>query len=101
VLLKPGTHLISAVCTTEMIVVRGSSNDVSLTIGGVPPIAAAAERADDGVRGGHGGGTLLGKRYVDAASGIELLCTKAGEGVPAVDGMPFSLKDAKLLPSSD
>ena len=28
----------------------------------------------------YGGGTQLGKRYVHEASGLEVLCTKAGDG---------------------
>ena len=34
-------------------------------------------------------------------SGIELLCTKAGEGSLSLDGAPLPLKEAKPLPSSD
>lgn len=48
-----------------------------------------------------GGGTLIGKRYVDEGETIELLCTKPGDGVPAVAGQRLSLKDAKPLPASD
>ena len=44
---------------------------------------------------------LLGKRYVDDESDIEVLCTKAGDGALAVDGRPLVLKTAKPLPSSD
>ena len=53
------------------------------------------------VDGGHAEGTLLGKRYVHEASGLELLCTKPGEGSLAVDGAALPLKEAKPLPSSD
>ena len=41
---------------------------------------------------------LLGKRYADEASGIELLCTKPGPGPLAVDGRPLVVKGAKPLP---
>jgi hypothetical protein len=100
--LKPGTRLISAVCSTEMIVVKAPAGDVELTIGGVAPVASAAERTGSGeVVDGHGGGVAMGKRYVDEAATIELLCTKAGEGVPAVGGSPLELKEAKPLPASD
>ena len=50
---------------------------------------------------GPDGGTLLGKRYVDEASGIELLCSKGGSGSLACDGRAMTVKGAKPLPSSD
>ena len=50
---------------------------------------------------GHGGGAGMGKRFVDSSGAVELLCTKAGEGVPAVAGEVLVLKDAKPLPASD
>jgi hypothetical protein len=47
------------------------------------------------------GGTLLGKRYADEASGLEVLCTKAGAGTLTLDGVPLEVKSPKPLPSSD
>jgi len=47
------------------------------------------------------GGTQLGKRYVNAAGDLELLCTKPGEGSLSADGEALTLKEAKALPSSD
>ena len=49
----------------------------------------------------HAQGSLIGKRYVDAAEALELLCTRGGEGAVSVDGQPLSIKQAKALPSSD
>ena len=46
-------------------------------------------------------GTLLGKRYAHEASGLEVLCTKAGEGGLTVGGEPVPVKAAKPLPASD
>jgi hypothetical protein len=46
-------------------------------------------------------GTLIGKRYIDPASGLELLCMKAGEGSLAIDGRPLEIAQPKNLPSSD
>ncbi|MCB0989364.1 MAG: hypothetical protein R2770_19240 [Acidimicrobiales bacterium] len=100
--LKPGSRLFSAVCTTEMIVVKAPGGDVDITIGGAAPVASAAERDGSGaVADGHGGGTAMGKRYVNADDSIEILCTKAGDGVAAIAGEPMELKEAKALPSSD
>jgi hypothetical protein len=102
--LKPGARLFSAVCTTELIAIKAPAVEVDLTIGGAPPVSAAADRQQSGsssVADGHGGGAPMGKRYVDDADTVELLCTRAGEGVPALDGVLLQLKDAKPLPASD
>jgi hypothetical protein len=48
-----------------------------------------------------GQGTLLGKRYVHQASGLELLCVKPGAAALSVDGELLPLKSAKQLPASD
>lgn len=100
--LKAGTRLFSAVCTTELMTVKAPGGDVDLTIGGRPAVTTAADRdVSLGAASGHDGGTAIGKRYVDETGGLELLCTKAGPGVPAVGGVVMQLKDAKNLPASD
>lgn len=99
--LKPGARLFSAVCTTEMITVKAPAGEIELTIGGVEPVASAADRTGGEVVEGHGGGTAMGKRYVDEGETVELLCTKAGDGVPAVGGVVLHLKGAAALPASD
>ena len=53
------------------------------------------------VAAGHEGPTLVGKRYVDDQTGVELLCIKAGDGALYVNGERLELKEAKPLPSSD
>jgi len=101
-ILKPGARLISAVCTAELMTVKSPKTEVDVTIGGVSTVASAAAR--DGsvaVVAGHDGGTLMGKRYVDEADTIELLCTKAGSGAVAVNGEVRQLKEAKALTASD
>ncbi len=99
--LKAGDRLRSAVSDTEVVVIRASDGDVALTCGGVP-LRRADENGPGGpVHPGHEGEALLGKRYVDDADTLELLCTKPGDGALAVDGRPLQLKSAKPLPSSD
>jgi hypothetical protein len=101
--MTPGTKLASAVCLTEVIVVRPPDGPVSVECGGVPMVAAdeaPAEPSGD-LTEGHDEGTPLGKRYHHEATGLELLCTRAGDGSLAADGEPIPLKDAKPLPSSD
>ena len=98
--LQPGIQLKSAAGTTEVIVVKPPNVTVTLTCAGLPMLGRDQTPPDD-VAGSPGGSTLLGKRYVDEATDIEVLCTKAGEGELAVDGRPLQLKAAKPLPSSD
>jgi len=98
--LKPGARLFSAVCETQLIAVKAPAEAVDLTIGGAPALSEAAAPSGS-VADGHGGGTLIGKRYVDDGDTIELLCTKAGDGLPALGGQPLTIKDAKPLPASD
>jgi len=100
--LKPGTRLISGVCGTEVVVVRPPSTEVDLRCGGHSMVAkGGAAAADAPLDAKHGDGTQLGKRYADEATGLEVLCTKAGEGSLSLDDEPLPLKDAKPLPSSD
>jgi hypothetical protein len=100
--LKPGTRWASKVCNTEVVVVRSSTEPVSLECGGHPMAPVADERtADLTLDPAFAGGSLIGKRFADPDSGLELLVTKAGEGTLAVDGISIPLKEAKPLPSSD
>ena len=48
-----------------------------------------------------GEGTLVGKRYADEESGLEVLCAKPGPGALVADGREVPVKGAKPLPSSD
>ncbi|MFA1542627.1 hypothetical protein [Actinomadura monticuli] len=45
--------------------------------------------------------TQIGKRYVNAAETVELLCTASGTGELTCDGSPMTRKAAKPLPASD
>lgn len=45
--------------------------------------------------------TLIGKRYVDAAETVELLCTSSGTGELTCNGTAMTRKAAKALPASD
>jgi hypothetical protein len=100
--IKPGTRLYSAVDSTELIAVKAPADPVELTIGGVPVVLSADQKSEGGaLLDGHDTGSAMGKRYTNSDETIELLCTKAGQGVPAVDGELLVLKEAKPLPASD
>jgi hypothetical protein len=99
---KAGTRLASTVCTTELIVVRPPTAPVDLRCGGQPMVAPnSAEPTHEGVDPLHRAGTQLGKRYADPATGLEVLCTKAGEGSLALGEKALPTKDPKPLPASD
>jgi hypothetical protein len=99
---KAGTRLRSAADSTEVIVVRASGEDVELRCGGHPmrdagePGTAVLPLDPE-----FAGGTQLGKRYAYDAAGLELLCTKAGEGALSVGTEVLAVKAARPLPSSD
>jgi hypothetical protein len=98
---KPGSRWRSAVCDAEVVVIKAPKSPISLECGGEPLAPAAEPRELKPIRSGLGGGVLIGKRYVDDASGLELLCNKAGRGTLAANGAPLRIKDAQKLPSSD
>ena len=98
--LKPGTKLMSAVCETQVIVVRAPGTEVELGCGGAPLIGT------DGTPSGEidpalSDGTLIGKRYAEEELGLELLCTKGGAGTLTCNGVVLDVKGAKPLPASD
>jgi hypothetical protein len=100
--LKPGSRWKSAVCDTEVVVVRPPSQPSTLECGGLAMISHASERPTGGaVDPAFAAGSLLGKRYTDETTGLEALCAKPGAGSLSVDGRPVTLKEAKKLPSSD
>ena len=94
--MKPGMKLKSAVDDAEFMVIKGSG--LTVEYGGAPmsdqkpatlsPITAGA-------------GVQIGKRYVDDAGAVELLCVKAGKGSLSIGGVALNVKEAKPLPSSD
>jgi hypothetical protein len=99
--LKAGTHLRSVVSSAEVVVIRAPEGEVELTLGGFPMVSHDESVEDRPVEAGNEGSVVLGKRYTDEASTIEVLCTKAGEGALAMGGEALVLKSAKPLPSSD
>ena len=100
--IKPGLRLKSAVCTSEIIVIRGSLPAADLRCGGAEMMASGDAASGAGqIDPECAAGTLIGKRYIDAADRIEILCTKAGEGSLTLDGELLEVKQAKALPSSD
>lgn len=97
--MKPGSKLKSAVCDTEVMVIKGSG-DIAVECGGAP-MSETAPATKGAVNPDFAEGTKTGKRYVDEAGAVELLCVKAGAGSLSIAGVKLNTKDAKPLPASD
>ena len=103
--MKPrvGTTLVSTTDSTTVIVVRWGDADLEVACGGAAMVDARGPEAGTthAADAAQQDGTQLGKRYAADDLGVELLCTKAGSGTLAVDGVRLPLKNAKPLPASD
>ena len=100
--LKAGSRLRSAVCDTEVMVVAAPAAEVEVTCGGAAMLEIGAERPAGGSPAADAAeGTQLGKRYVNEAGDLEILCTKPGQGSLGAGGTPLAVKEAKPLPASD
>lgn len=96
-MLAPGTRLKSAVCDGEFMVIKSGDGD-KLTCGGLP-VSEDPARSDGNFDQMHG--CLVGKRYVNEESTVEILCVKSGNGSLFYDGEELMTKDTKKLPSTD
>ena len=96
--MKAGTKLKSAVCDTEVIVIKTGGAPVEC---GGAPMAPERPEQRPALDPAFAGGTKIGKRYVDAANTLELLCIKAGQGSLSSGGVALQVREAKPLPSSD
>lgn len=83
----------------EVIVIQAGQGAAAVECGGRALVDATSN--EPAVASPPPGETLLGKRYVDDETGMELLCTKGGTGALVVDGRQLRLKEAKPLPASD
>jgi hypothetical protein len=100
--IKPGSRWKSAVCDAQIVVVRPPKSAGELFCGGVAVIPQADGALPSGeIHPDHAGGVLIGKRYTDIESQIEVLGAKAGKGSLSFDGRALQLKEAKPLPASD
>ena len=100
--LKPGSRWGSNVCATEVVVVRAPTGPMMLECGGQPMSPLSEVRRQElAIPPDHVGGATAGKRYADRETGLELLCSKSGDGALAVAGRKLEPLDAKKLPSSD
>lgn len=100
--MKPGARFRSAVCETEVAVIKAQAEPIDLRCGGQPVLPIARERPPGlSPAPGFDEGTAMGKRYTNEEENLEVLCTKGGQGSLSVADVRLHLKDAKPLPSSD
>ena len=100
--LTPGSRWASAVCATEVVVLKPPAGAPSLECGGAPMVAVGTAKAPGAApTADRSGGTLLGKRYADQSGAFEVLCTKGGQGSLSLDGSVLVLRATTQLPSSD
>jgi hypothetical protein len=96
-----GQQLVSAVDGTAVIIIRAPAEECTLTCGGVAMTAPGAPASGAAPDPSMMAGTQIGKRYVDQADTIQVLCTKAGDGTLALNGEPLLIQSARPLPASD
>jgi hypothetical protein len=99
--LRAGQKLHSAVSDAQVVVVRAPADEVEVGCGGAPMLDDGESAAGATLDASLGDGPLMGKRYADEEVGLELLCTRPGDGALTVDGRVLPIKGAKPLPSSD
>jgi hypothetical protein len=102
VILRSGLRLKSSVCSTEIVVVRPGNGEIDLRCGGQPVLPFDGEPSSEAtIDPTFSAGTLMGKRYADEATGLEVLVTKSGKGSLSIGNVVLPLQQAKALPASD
>ncbi|WP_329539071.1 hypothetical protein [Streptomyces sp. NBC_01358] len=97
---RPGDQLASTTSSTRVIVIRAPEEEVgTIACGGATMVPAQSVPAQPASGGAPG--ALIGKRYVDDADTLELLCTASGGGELTYDGAPLTIRAPKALPASD
>ncbi len=99
--IKPGSRWQSVACDTQVVVVRPPDVEVDLRCGGASMVPVDDEADASPLDAAFAEGTLLGKRYADDESAIEVLCTTPGAGSLSIGDRRLTMKRAKPLPSSD
>lgn len=100
--INAGMRIKSAVCSMEAVVIKAPSAGENILCGGQVMVQMSDAKPDVApLAQAQHGHALIGKRYVDEESGLELLCSKQGFGALEFEGRELILKQPKPLPSSD
>lgn len=100
-MIKPGSRWKSQTCNAEAVVVRPPSAEGTPQCGGIDMVAIDADAESTSPLSGFDSGCQVGKRYRQESTGLEMLCTKPGQGSLGFAGVALDLVEAKKLPSSD
>jgi hypothetical protein len=100
--MKPGSRWKAHTAGPEFVVVRPPKQQGEVRCGGhqLVPVGASGVSAlapEEGLADP----VMVGKRYFDETSELELLASKAGTGTLTIDGRVMAPKAAKALPASD
>jgi hypothetical protein len=99
---KSGLRLRSAVCETQIVVIRAQDSEMDLRCGGRPMLPLDAARPEPPApEPGYDTPTLMGKRYGDGAESIEVLCTNGGTSALSLGVELLAVKGPRPLPASD
>jgi hypothetical protein len=102
VVVRTGMRLRSAVCDTEVIVIRAKADGLDLRCGGEPMLPEGVPTLESATPvPGFTEPTLLGKRYSDQDETVEVPCTKAGATTLSLGDDPLAVKGPRPLPASD
>ena len=86
----------------EIMVVIAPDAELEMTCGGAAMVDAGEAVTPSGeVHPDHAVGVAMGKRYIDEAETLEVLCVKSGDGSLAANGALLLQKDTKKLPKTD
>ncbi len=98
-----GIRLRSQVDSTEVILTRVGATEVDLRCGGheLISISEVAAEIREATAEPAQQSPLIGKRYSDEPSGLELLCVKSGQHRLTADGRPMPQNAPRPLPASD
>lgn len=100
--LKMGARLKSTVCAGEIMVVMAPDAEIEMSCGGLAMVDAGESVIPSGdIHPDHAVGVAMGKRYIDEAETLEVLCVKSGDGSLAANGALLLQKDTKKLPKTD
>jgi hypothetical protein len=99
--LKVGMRLFCAQSAAAVIVIRCNSTEVGLRCGDEAMTTSEPSQSDPPATEDPSFGCLTGKRYEDATTGLEVLCTRGAMGELSADGRPLLIKAPRQLPSSD
>lgn len=98
---RPGTKFRSAFSEAMVVVVRPYDGDEELECGGVPMVPEGETISEVQNPPEPSESVMVGKRYRDEPTGLEVLGARSGVGGLSLGGRALEMLATKKLPSSD